>query len=522
MKTFCFKLLLLTTILVLCSNVAFGQYTWTKDAGNPIFSGSGNGTWDKHVMYPMVVSNADSNRYEMWYCGSYGPEVSGSWYPFRIGFALSADGINWTKYAGNPVLTPSAGTWDESSVELGMVLRENGQYKMWYHGRRNDIRQIGYATSPDGINWTKNANPVLSAGSAAWEVGGVAWCSVLSNSGSYTMFYTAFEVTGTIIRIGRATSLDGINWQRDTINNPVLSNGAPGQWDDNSVGTGLNCLKIDNTLYMWYTGWNSSSITKSGLAASTNDGITWTKYSGNPVLNLGSAGSWDASMVETGTVLIVGGNTMRMWYDAYRDNVATNLWRIGTATSELVVPVELTSFTASTIGTDVALNWSTATELNNYGFEIQRKANDGDFGTVAFVKGQGTTTQQNQYSFADQNLDEGKYFYRLKQMDYDRKFSYSQTVEVDVRLVDQYALEQNYPNPFNPTTTIGFGIMEKGNVRLSVLNILGEEIAILVNGEQDKGYHKVEFDGSKLSSGVYFYKIQSGNFINTKKMILLR
>ena len=331
MKALTFKFLLLTTILVLSSNVVFGQFDWTKDTRNPIFSGSGNGTWDKHVMYPMVVFNADLNRYEMWYCGSYGP---GSFYPLRIGFALSADGINWTKYAGNPVLTPTAGTWDEGSVEIGMVLRENGQYKMWYVGMRNNIRQIGYATSPDGINWTKNANPVLSPGSAAWEVGGVAWCAVLSNSGSYTMFYTGLQATGYILRIGRATSLDGINWQKDTTNNPVLSNGAPGQWDENSVGTGLNCLKIDNTLYMWYTGWNNFDLTKSGLATSTNDGITWTKYSGNPVLNLGPAGSWDASMVETGTVLLEG-NTFRMWYDAYRDDVATNLWRIGVATSPL-------------------------------------------------------------------------------------------------------------------------------------------------------------------------------------------
>ena len=331
MKVLTFKFLLLTTILVLSSNVVFGQFDWTKDARSPIFSGSGNGTWDKHVMYPMVIFNSDLNRYEMWYCGSYG---SGSFYPYRIGFAMSADGINWTKYAGNPVLTPTVGTWDEGSVDLGMVLRENGQYKMWYVGMRNNIRQIGYATSPDGINWTKNANPVLSAGSASWEVGGVAWCSVLSNSGSYTMFYTGLQATGYILRIGRATSLDGINWQKDSTNNPVLSNGALGQWDDESVGTGLNCLKIDNTLYMWYTGWNSIGLTKSGLATSTNDGITWTKYSGNPVLNLGPAGSWDASMVETGTVLLEG-NTFRMWYDAYRDDVATNLWRIGTATSPL-------------------------------------------------------------------------------------------------------------------------------------------------------------------------------------------
>jgi predicted GH43/DUF377 family glycosyl hydrolase len=513
MKALCFKLFLLITVLVVSSGT-FAQFDWTKDPNNPIFSGSGNGTWDKEVMYPMVVFNADSNRYEMWYCGYNGS------LPLRIGFASSVDGINWTKYAGNPVLTPTAGTWDESSVELGMVLRENGQYKMWYHGRRNNIRQIGYATSPDGINWTKNTNPVLSAGSAAWEVGGVAWCSVLSNSGSYTMFYTAFEVTGTIIRIGRATSLDGINWQKDATNNPVLSNGAPGQWDDESVGTGLNCLKIDNTLYMWYTGWNSIGLTKSGLATSTNDGVTWTKYSGNPVLNLGPVGSWDASMVETGTVLLER-STFRMWYDAYGANV-TDLWRIGIATSTLVVPVELTSFTAEPLDQKVILRWTTATELNNNGFEIQRRVTESDFATIGFVRGEGTTTNQKQYSYIDKDLADGKYFYRLKQVDYNGTYEYSNVIEVDVRSLNEYALEQNFPNPFNSTTTIGYVLREKSNAKLILLNVIGEEVAVLVNEEQDKGFHKIDFNASTLASGVYFYRLQAGDYTSVRKMILLK
>jgi hypothetical protein len=198
---------------------------------------------------------------------------------------------------------------------------------------------------------------------------------------------------------------------------------------------------------------------------------------------------------------------------------------IWTSTNQITtnpVPVELNSFTATANNNDVILNWSTATELNNYGFEIQRKAFDGDFATVAFVKGQGTTTQQNQYSFADKNLEEGKYSYRLKQVDFSGTFEYSKAIEVDVITIAFYSLEQNYPNPFNPTTTIGFGIPEKGNVRLSVLNILGEEIRVLLNEDKEAGYHSIDFNGSDLPSGVYFYRIQSGNFIDTKKMVLLK
>ena len=219
------------------------------------------------------------------------------------------------------------------------------------------------------------------------------------------------------------------------------------------------------------------------------------------------------------------------FYGSPRPNPAGTKPDIGACESPLglPVPVELTALTVSAIGNEVTLNWSTATELNNQGFEIQRKAFASEFATVGFIKGQGTTTQQNQYSFTDKNLDEGKYFYRLKQMDFNGSFEYSNAIEVDVRSVDQFSLEQNYPNPFNPATTIGYVLQEKGNVKLTLLNSLGEEIAILVNEEQDKGYHKVEFNGSGLASGMYLCRIQiipangTGQaFIETKKMLLLK
>jgi hypothetical protein len=333
-----FKLLLLITVLVLSSGDILAQFNWTKYPGNPVMSGSGNGTWDKHIFFPMVIHNADSSRYEMWYTGSYGPGVSG-WLPYSIGLAYSPDGITWTKYAGNPVLSGTVGSWDESAIQPGWVAREGGQYKMWYYGSglANNISKLGYATSPNGINWTKNPNPILSAGTAAWEAGGVFSPSILKNLGSYTMFYTGVDAAGSVCRVGRATSLDGINWQKDTINNPVLSVGAPGQWDDGWIAVGRNCLKLDNKIYLWYTGASSTTGRRVGIATSTNDGVTWTKYSGNPVLNLGSAGSWDANYVQAGTVLLEG-NTFRMWYDGSREPTPTNLWRIGVATSPLPLP----------------------------------------------------------------------------------------------------------------------------------------------------------------------------------------
>jgi hypothetical protein len=187
-----------------------------------------------------------------------------------------------------------------------------------------------------------------------------------------------------------------------------------------------------------------------------------------------------------------------------------------------MVPVELTSFTATANNKEITLNWSTATELNNQGFEVQRKFGKNDFVTIGSVKGHGTTTSPNNYTYIDKLSDAGKYFYRLKQIDFGGKYEYSQTVEINWSPFTTYKLEQNYPNPFNPTTAIGFGIPEKGNVRMSVLNILGEEIKILLNEQKDAGYHSIDFNGSDLPSGIYFYRLQAGNFIDTKKMLLLK
>ena len=187
-----------------------------------------------------------------------------------------------------------------------------------------------------------------------------------------------------------------------------------------------------------------------------------------------------------------------------------------------ILPVELTSFTVTTNGKEVILNWSTATEVNNLGFEIQKSTEAKEFFTSGFVNGHGTTTEPQNYSFTDMYLDNEKYFYRLKQIDYNGICEYSDVVEVEWRTFSSYLLEQNYPNPFNPATTIGFGVQNKSNVRITILNAIGEEVAILLNEEREPGYHQVEFNASLLPSGVYFYRLQAGSFVETKKMALLK
>jgi hypothetical protein len=189
----------------------------------------------------------------------------------------------------------------------------------------------------------------------------------------------------------------------------------------------------------------------------------------------------------------------------------------------LWVPVELTSFTASaTNDGNVVLNWSTATETNNHMFEVERKAIEGEYFTIGFVEGAGTTTEPQNYTYVDKTVETGKYIYRLKQLDFDGRYEYSDEVEVDVTGPLAFNLEQNYPNPFNPSTIIKYSVPEAGNIRLSVYNTVGEEIAVLANGYSESGSFEVTFDASNLSSGIYLYKLQSENSVQFKKMMLLK
>ncbi|RPI72900.1 MAG: T9SS C-terminal target domain-containing protein [Ignavibacteriales bacterium] len=187
-----------------------------------------------------------------------------------------------------------------------------------------------------------------------------------------------------------------------------------------------------------------------------------------------------------------------------------------------VIPVELTSFTVNSSNGNVFLNWSTASEINNKVFEVERSKENSGFITIGFVEGKGTTTEKQEYSFIDKNITSGKYFYRLKQIDFDGTFKYSTEIEVNATTPLSFSLEQNFPNPFNPSTKIVYSIPQKSFVTIKVFDPIGKEISQLVYEEKECGRYEVDFDAPELSSGVYFYRIEAGNFIETKKMILLR
>ena len=186
------------------------------------------------------------------------------------------------------------------------------------------------------------------------------------------------------------------------------------------------------------------------------------------------------------------------------------------------LPVELTSFSANVNDNDVSLYWNTATETNNSGFNIERKSGQSDWQTVGFVPGFGTSTEQHSYSFKDNQVGAGSYSYRLKQVDYDGSYQYSNEVEAEITNPVGFNLAQNYPNPFNPSTTINFSIPVNEVVNLTVFNALGEQVTVLMNKELTAGHYTVNFNASGLASGIYILRMKAGNFVEMKKMNLLK
>lgn len=195
---------------------------------------------------------------------------------------------------------------------------------------------------------------------------------------------------------------------------------------------------------------------------------------------------------------------------------------------EAPLPVEMESFSYSVLQRNVILSWRTSKEINNIGFDIERKSETGNWIKIDFKKGNGNTNNPVDYSFIDANLNSGKYNYRLKQVDYNGNFEYHNLMsDVVIGIPSKFELSQNYPNPFNPSTKIDFNLPAESTVTIKVFDINGKELITLVNEQRNAGYHSVNFNGSTLSSGVYFYQINAKgidrrNFFITKKMILTK
>jgi hypothetical protein len=186
------------------------------------------------------------------------------------------------------------------------------------------------------------------------------------------------------------------------------------------------------------------------------------------------------------------------------------------------LPVELVSFSAMVNQNKVTLLWRTATEVDNYGFDIERMSLLSGWNKVGFIKGYGSSNITRSYSFIDKPKDGSKFHYRLKQIDKNGKFIYSHVIDVAIGIPADFELKQNYPNPFNPSTKIVYNLPMDGVVTLLVYDIMGKEIVSLVNENKKAGSYEVILDGNRLTSGVYFCKMSAKNFTSSIKMLFIK
>jgi hypothetical protein len=304
-------------------------------------------------------------------------------------------------------------------------------------------------------------------------------------------------------------------------------------------GTGLTALDVTASVTkrwsrVWYFDKTSVSTSTIKIAFDLGDyggGTPATAANYRLLYRSGTTGNF--SEAATGTSIV---STDQVEFSVATNTVADGYYTLGTINEGASpLPVELVSFNALAKGNSAQLSWATATETNNYGFEIERiplgfavypftKEDNGRFQKVGFIEGAGTTNSPRDYSFVDNNLRNGTYDYRLKQIDRDGKFEYSQKVEVTIAGAPQvFALMQNYPNPFNPSTTIEFTLPEDGKVTLKVYDVLGKVVATLVDGELKAGsVHRATFDASRISSGIYFFRLQHEGKQLMKKLLVMK
>ena len=274
----------------------------------------------------------------------------------------------------------------------------------------------------------------------------------------------------------------------------------------NVLNANQNLVNFQGTLYANLAAWQ---ITTQDL------------NSVSKTVNFVSATNLHLTGLSNGDVDLAGTPIAEITFDIDGDTRSTTAPYKGADEASLPIPVELVSFSASIAQGNVILNWETATEVNNQGFEIERSVS-GEFTSIGFVPGAGTTTEKQSYTFTDKQVTSGTHTYRLKQIDFDGSYAYSNSIEVDVTTPLTFNLSQNYPNPFNPTTKINYSVPFDSKVTISVYSVTGELIMELVNDNVSSGSYSVDFDGSNLASGMYIYKMTAGNFTQTHKMMLMK
>lgn len=364
-----------------------------------------------------------------------------------------------------------------------------------------------------GGNFTQVTNTdnstVTVSNIARWNLSTLTWSSVgkgvdngvssmeVNNSYLYLVggFTNATNSNDTNVSANGIIKWDGTSWS-------VVG-------DNSNIGTLSDIEFYGTDIYVAAAYWNGTS---NEYKVTKWNGSSWAACGGNANSNINAikVSSTYGAMFVGGNFSTVNGGTSASAAARFVD-------------SSNPLPVELISFAANVNCSTVMLNWQTATEVNNYGFNVERRAKNEEWQKISFIQGHGNSNTPKSYSFTDNlahNLDHLQY--RLKQIDFDGKFEYSDIVEVNFPSPNKYELAQNFPNPFNPTTVIEFAIPKSGRYTLSIFNVLGELVEVISEKEYKAGYYKETFNAKELSSGIYFYRLKGDQTNLVRKMMLLR
>jgi photosystem II stability/assembly factor-like uncharacterized protein len=432
-------------------------------------------------------------------------------------FRTTDGGMSWDTVQGVPgggCITFTDSLTGYIGTTTSQIYKTTNGGENWYqtNGITNIIAKIFFINSQTG--WA-GGGPIIFKTTD----GGEDWFEQLyHSSSSFKSVYFVDSLYGWTAGgdLPYKTTDGGENWILQN-NNFYQTNDV--YFTDHNIGRlidDLNLYKTTNSGINWFTQLNSQYIIKTfgwlskshgfiigdGVYETVDTGNTW-----NEILELRNIGLRKLQGPLSFIAYSVGKTGLIYKY------VDTSY-----------TPVELTSFTGNvTSNNKLQLLWTTATEKNNYGFEIQKSADQILWKKVGFIEGYGTSTEKHSYSFADKTEGAGIFYYRLKQIDYNGGYKYSNIIEVNVNPPLHYYLSQNYPNPFNPTTTIDYTIPEETYVSIKLYDLTGREVKELVNEKEQPGYYTIKLKGGELSSGVYFYRLLTGSgYTAVKKLIILK
>ena len=394
----------------------------------------------------------------------------------------------WQKYPDAVLNVGTPGSWDETLSVATTVMFQNNIYKMWYEGDGG----FGYATSQDGFVWTKDTvhNPILEPGPpGSWDHNAINHASVLFVNNTYHMWYSGVDANDNN-QIGHAISSDGITWTKDSAN-PVLSFINAGPWDNQEI-IHPSVIWENGTFKIWYNGYGNG--TQRILYATSPNGTNWLRYYTHPILAPGTTGSWDDN--ELGPLCVIHVyNVYHMWYTGW--TLSDTLFQIGYAKSydgidwykstgnPVLSPGGTTEWDSAMVAIPVVIS-------ENDSFRMWY----GGYDDIKFRTGHAISPDTTTYTGLN--------------------------IKSNHSIPKNYQLWQNYPNPFNPITSIQFFLPNSVFVTLVIYDLSGRKVATLVNENISAGKQNVEWDARNFPSGVYFYQLKSINFLQTKKMVLLR